>query len=189
MVNQTESISSPQTEPGFATTFRLASRFSFWVQLGLGTVSAIALLFAMFSRNLTPEINTSGVGFGIFFAIVGILLLGVRVLWDFRYRVLGRRLQAIQPEIHPQIEDISKVLWIGLIASLVGILIAFVASEQTVGMVLAKTLAQPRGVAVYTPETMIRPLDVFVMLANVNLIGAHLCGAVTSLGLLSQVDS
>jgi Protein of unknown function (DUF3611) len=61
-------------------------------------------------------------------------------------------------------------------------------SEVTVIAVLAKSLALPQGVAVYRPENVIRSLDLFVVLANVNLIGAHLVGSLTSLGLLNWLE-
>ena len=191
MMNQSESLPQSLTQPEFVATFRFFSRFSFWIQLALGAVSGIALLFAMFSRNLSEQTNNAGMGFGIFLAIVGILLLCFRIFWDFRYRLLGRRLQAANPDLHPSQEDITRTLRIGLILSLTGLLIAFVASEETVAVVLAKTLAQPQApqaIAAYTPENVIRSLDVFVALANVNMIGAHFFGAVTSLGLLNWVE-
>lgn len=39
------------TKQRFAATFRLVSRFSFWVQLALASTSGIALAFAVFSRS------------------------------------------------------------------------------------------------------------------------------------------
>jgi len=55
-----------------------------------------------------------------------------------------------------------------LIVSLVGLLLAFLASEVTLATVAAKALALPQGVAAYTSIHSIRPLDIFVVLANVN---------------------
>jgi Protein of unknown function (DUF3611) len=187
-VNQSQPLSQPSTQPEFVATFRFFSRFSFWIQLLLGIVSAIALLFAMFSRNMTEPTNNAGIGFGIFLAIVGILLLCFRIFWDFRYRLLGRRLQAANPQFHPSKQNITQTLRIGLISSFVGLLIAFVASEETVAVILAKTLSQPQAIAAYTPDVVIRSLDIFVTLANVNMIGAHFFGSVTSLGLLNWVE-
>jgi hypothetical protein len=77
----------------------------------------------------------------------------------------------------------------GLIVSLIGLLLAFLASEVTVIAVLSKALALPQGVAVYRPENVIRSLDLLVVLANVNLIGSHLIGGATSLGLLNWLGS
>lgn len=188
MTNKLESYLPLPTKQKFAATFRIASRISFWVQLALGSAAGIALWFAMFSRNFTAQMSNPGIGFGIFLAITGILVLGFRVYWASRYRRLAKRLQAPEPELHPRKEDIIQVLRIGLFVSLVGILIAFLATEVTVDVILAKALAQPQGVAVYTPENVIRSLDICVVLANVNMIGAHFIGGVTSLGLLYWLE-
>ena len=187
-MDRSNSLSQPLTQPEFVATFRFFSRFSFWFQLVFGMVSGIALLFAMFSRNLSEPTNNAGMGFGIFLALFSLLLLCFRIFWDFRYRLLGRRLQAANTQLHPSPEDITKTLRIGLYSSLVGVLIAFVASEESLAVVLAKTLAQPQAMAAYAPGNVMRSLDIFVTLANVNMIGAHLCGAVTSLGLLNWVE-
>ncbi len=188
MPNQLGSYLPTPTKQKFAATFRLVSRFSFWIQLLLGAISALALLLATFSRNLSVQTDSTGIGFGIFLASIGILLLCFRVYWAFRYRRLAKRLQSPNRELHPRREDIIKVLQVGLIVSLAGILSAFLASEFSVVVVLAKALAQPQGIAVYNRENVIRSLDIFVVLANVNMIGAHFVGGVTSLGLLEWVD-
>lgn len=187
-LNQPESLSQPLTQSEFVATFRLFSRFSFWIQLFLGAVSGIVLVFAMLGRNMSEQTNNAGIGFGVFLAIIGLLLLCFRIFWDFRYRLLGRLLHAENSQVYPSKEHITHTLRIGLVSSLVGVLIAFVASEETVAVVLAKTLSQPQAMAAYAPENVIRSLDIFVTMANVNLIGAHFFGAVTSLGLLNWVE-
>lgn len=188
MLHNLKSSLPVPTKQKFAATFRVVSRISFWVQLALGAVYGIALLLAMFSRNITTQADSPVIGFGIFLAIISILLLCFRVYWAFRYRGLAKRLQAPNPEIHPKKEDIVQVLNLGLIVSFVGMLIAFLGSEVTVVAVLTKALALPQGVAVYRPENVIRSLDIFVALANVNMIGAHFVGGVTSFGLLNWLD-
>ena len=188
-MNQPESLSQPLTNTEFVATFRLFSRVSFWIQLFLGAVSGIVLVFAMLGRNMSEQTNNNaGIGFGVFLAILGLLLLCFRIFWDFRYRLLGRLLHAENSEVYPSKEHITHTLRIGLVSSLVGVLIAFVASEETVAVVLAKTLSQPQTMTAYAPENVIRSLDIFVTMANVNLIGAHFFGAVTSLGLLNWVE-
>jgi len=187
-MNQPESLSPPLTQSEFVEPFRLFSRFSFWIQLFFGAVSGIVLLFAMLGRNMSEQTNNAGIGLRVVLAIVGFLLLCFRIFGDFRYRLLGRLLHAENSQVYPSKEHITHTLRVGLISSLVGVLIAFVASEETVAVVLAKTLSQPQALAAYTPENVIRFLDIFVTMANVNLIGAHFFGAVTSLGLLNWVE-
>ena len=72
--------------------------------------------------------------------------------------------------------------------SVIALLLAIFSRNLSVVVVLAKALAEPQGVAVYNRENVIRWLDIFVVLSNVNLIGAHFVGGITSLGLLEWVD-
>lgn len=187
-LNKLNSYLPAPTKKKFAAIFRVVSRFSFWIQLGLGGFSGIVLLLAIFSRNSTTPTSNPAIGFGIFLGAVGIVLLAVRIYFAFRYRRLARRLQSPDIEIHPKREDVIRVLQIGLILSGVGLLLAFLASEVTTIALLARSLAIPQGVAVYRPENVIRSLDIFVVLANVNLIGANLVGGATSLGLIEWLD-
>lgn len=177
------------TKQRFADAFRVVRRISFSVQLALGAVSGLALLLAIFSRNVTAQTTTNPVmGFGVFLGIIGILVLCFRLYWSFRYRRLDKLLQSPNRELHPRKEDVIQVLSTGLIVSLIGLLLAFLASEMTVAVVAAKALALPPGVAAYTSTNFIRPLDIFVVLANVNMIGAHFVGSVTALGLSNWLD-
>lgn len=53
MSNDLNSYLPVPTKQRFAVTFYLVRRISFWVQLGLGGVSGLALLLAIFSRNVS----------------------------------------------------------------------------------------------------------------------------------------
>ena len=176
------------TKQRFAVTFRVVSRFSFWIQLALASTSGIALTFAVFSRSLSVATENAAIGLSIFLAVVGVLLAVFRIFWAFRGRVLSRRLQSPERELHPRKEEVIQVLKIGLIASFIGMLLAFIASEVSAISILSQALAVPQGVAVYQQGNVIRSLDILVILANVNLIGTHLVGSLTSLGLLEWID-
>lgn len=176
------------TKQRFAATFRVVSRFSFWIQLALASTSGIALAFAIFSRSFSVATDSAVIGLSIFLAVVGVLLAAFSIVWAFRDRRLARRLQSPDRALHPRKEEVIQALKIGLIISFIGMLLAFVASEVSAIAVLSKALAEPQGVAVYQRANVIRSLDILVILANVNLIGTHLVGSVTSLGLLEWID-
>lgn len=183
-------LKTPSSSPSkqkFAVTFRLFSKISFWIQLALGAVSTIVLLLVIFSRNFS-DINNPFIGLGIFLGVCGIIAVGIRIFWAYRYTVLAKRLQSSNSNLHPKKEEVIKVLRIGLIISLIGIGVGFLASVETVIAVLAKTLAQPQGVAVYNPETVVRSIDLLLILANVTIIGAHFLGSINSLGLVEWLD-
>ena len=183
---QSKTSSSSPTKKEFAGTFRLLGRFSFWIHLLLGVVAGIMLLLVMFSRNFS-DINSAFIGYGIFLA-VGVIAVGFRIFWAYRYTILAKRLQLPDSNLHPKKEEIIQVLRIGLIISLLGVGLGFLASEVAVIATLGKTLAQPQGVAVYNPETVVRSIDLLLILADVTVIGAHFLGTVNSLGLLEWLD-
>jgi hypothetical protein len=187
MTNLFNKKSELPTKREFASNFRIISRISYWLHLLLGTASGITLLLVAFSRSFADESRSIFFGISIFLAIGALILVGFRVYWAFRYTRMAKRLQQPNPNLHPKREEIIRVLRIGLIVSLVGLVLAFVASEITTVAVLAKAIAQPQGVAVYDPKKIVREMDLFLILADVNLIGAHLLGSVSSLGLLNWI--
>lgn len=189
MSNDLNSYLPVPTKQRFAATFQVVRPISFWIQLALGSISSLALLLAVFSRSSIVQTTTnSAMQAGVFLGVIGILVLCFRLYWGNRYRRLDKLLQSPNRELHPRKQDVIQVLEIALIASLIGLALAFLASEVTVVTALSKILAVAQGVAITRPENTIRPLDLFVVLANVNLIGAHLVGGATSLGLLYWLD-
>jgi uncharacterized membrane protein YidH (DUF202 family) len=187
MANLFEKKSELPSKREFASKFRIISRISYWLHLLLGTASGITLLLVSFSRSFTDESRNIFIVISIFLAIAALVAVGFRVYWAVRYSRMAKRLQQPNPNLHPKREEIIRILRIGLIVSLVGLILAFLASEITTVAVLAKAIAQPQGVAVYDPEKIVREMDLFLILADVNLIGAHLLGSVDSLGLLNWI--
>lgn len=168
----------------FARTFRLLSRISYWVHIVLGVVSGVTLMLVTFSRSAT----NSGTGIGIFIAMFSLLALAFRVYWALRYRKLARNLQRLAPARQPSRAEIIEVLRIGLIVSLVGLLLAFIASEISLVSLVATSISRPQGVAVYEREQVIKIADLLLVLAQFNILGAHFFGSASSLGLLSWIS-
>lgn len=168
----------------FANTFRILSRISYWIHILLGSISGITLLLVFFSRSAT----NNGTGVGIFIAIFSLIALGFRVYWAYRYRQLAKQLQRVNPDAQPSRTEIIQFLRIGLLASLVGLLLAFIASEISLIALVADAIARPQGVAVYEREHVVRSADLLLILAQLNILGAHFFGSVNSLGLLSWIS-
>ena len=168
----------------FARTFRTLSRISYWIHLILGVASAITLILVIFSRSET----NSSTGVGIFIALFSLIALCFRVFWAWRYRKLAKKLQRVDPQGQPSRGEIIEVLRIGLIASMVGLFLALVASEISLVSLVATAIARPQGVAVYEREQIIQIADLLLVLAEFNILGAHFFGAANSLGLLSWIS-
>jgi Protein of unknown function (DUF3611) len=173
-----------------ANILRFTGWATVWLQLGLGAASVLMLLFAITGRNFTQAVTptpgipiptytqgtTPGVGVSIFWAVCGILAL----LFSTRY---AKRLRNPNPQVHPQKAQVMQLLQVAAIAGFVGMLLFIIGSLSGLGVLLAKSIAQPQGVAIYDPNRLIRSLDVFVAMANVIGIATHFVGTAASGGL------
>jgi hypothetical protein len=166
-------------------TIRLTGWITLWVQLGLTIVSGLALLFAATGRDFSQQPN-AGLGIGIFWGLAGILALLFSVYWNYKYTRFGKQLLNPNPALHPSKADTVRAIRLGIVAGLVGILISILGAGATVGVLVAKSVSQPPGVAITDPYRIIRAMDVFVEVANINSIFAHFIGTVGSLWLLEK---
>ncbi|MBI1242411.1 DUF3611 family protein [Umezakia ovalisporum] len=169
-----------------ANQIRLTGWMMLWVQLALALVSGLLLLFTYTGRDFVGQSNP-GLGIGIFWAVTGILLLLFSVFWDFRYTRIGRRLDNPNPTLHPSKTDTITAIRMGIVVSLVGMLLTILGSGTSVSLLVAKVVSQPPGVAIISPNKIIRGMDVFIVVANINGIAAHYIGAVASMWLLEKV--
>lgn len=193
MSQKPDSQSPPSALRQIATIFRLAGWASLWIQLVLGVISVIVLLFASVSRGLvagsSQNQQSSGTGFGIFFAVIGVITLAVGVYFAFRYTRIGRQLQSPNANQRPRKADTIRILWLGLLVNLLGMLLTIVGAQAIAGALLLRSLSLPQGVGAVlsNPAEVIRPVDIFVVQANTNIVAAHFAGLVASLFLLNRV--
>lgn len=191
MVNKSDSSSLPAALQQIAVAFRLAGWLSFWTQLVLAVVSTLVLLFASVSRDAVPQNQQNpGTGFGIFLAVSALITLGLGVYLAFRYTRIARQLRSANPSNRPRKLETVKILRLGLIVNLVGILLSLLGAQAIAGTLLLKSLSVPQigfGAGLTAPQALIRPLDIFVVQANTNTVAAHFCGLVASLFLLNRI--
>lgn len=180
---------------------RLAGWIGFWVELGFAVAGGLTLLFAITGRSFNQTITTPtsvpgaavnytqsttpGLGIGIFWAGCGILLLLFNVCLAFRQTRLARRLRNGDISTHPKKSEVMQIVRWGIIASLVGMLATIIGGGITLAVLLAKSIAVPQGVAIVDPNRIIRALDIFVALANMNGITGNFVGLVAGLGILN----
>jgi hypothetical protein len=175
-----------------AQAFRLIGWISFWTQLVLGIVSGGILLSAIvFSRGGTNT-NNPGIGFGAFFAVSGLVALGIGIYLAFRYIRTGRELASSNANNRPRKIETVKVLQFALVVHLAGMLLTLLGAQAIAGTLIVKSLTLPQlGVGVYTqidPNRIIQPIDIFVVQANTNTVTAHFAGLVSSIWLLHRLS-
>jgi len=189
-VEKSESKSPPAALQQIAVAFRLVGWASFWVQLVLGVVSTLVLIFASLGRDIATQGQTNaGTGIGIVFAVSGIVTLAIGGYIAFRYTRIGKRLQSTNPSNRPRKADTIQILRLGLIINLVGTLLTILGAQAIAGILLLRSLSLPQGfgAAIYNPQQVIRPVDIFVVQANTNTVAAHFAGLIATLFLLNRV--
>lgn len=170
-----------------ASSFRFYGWVGFWVQLVMAFLAAIALLFALSGRVFSADTD-SGAGITIFWAMGAIGLLVVGILFDIRYvRIAKGLLHEPGGQLHPRKAGAIRLLRLGALVSFVGMMLALLGAGTGVGVLVAKTVSQPPGVAILDSNKIVRAMDVFVVLANITLIAAHLAGTVIAFWLLDRV--
>lgn len=177
-----------------ASTLKLAGNIGFWVQLVLGVVAALILLFASASLvggsdNAAQDPTFSqGSAFGLFCAAGGIVALVVSIFFFFRYRTIARLMLVGDNALRPKKSYTIRTIKFGLVANLVGMLLAIIGAESFVGLVLGKSLTIPQGAVFSNTSQLIQPKDLFIILANTHTIASHFTGIVIALWLLDRLN-
>lgn len=176
-----------------STSFRWFGWISFWVQVVLGVISSLALLFAF--ANLSARSGDSsnpGAGAGLFFSTCGLIAVYLGAYWAFRYTRIARRLRSRDEARRPKPKDAIRILKLGLYIGMGGMLLTLLGAEATVGSLLAKALAQPQGAAIFggagNVTRFVQPLDIFVVQATTNILLAHFGSLVCTLWVLNSID-
>lgn len=170
-----------------ASTFRLFGWIGFWSQLAMTFIAGIAILIVIAGTVLTPNTQVNN-DVGILSAFGGVAILILGVVSHFRYVRIARALMH-EPGamLHPHKLETARRLRVGAIVGFGGILLALIGCTTSVGLLLAKTVAQPPGVAIIDPNKIVRAIDVFIVIANLTLIAAHLIGTVIAFWLLDRL--
>lgn len=158
-------------------------------QLGLGIAAGVLLLFAIAGRNFNSAISsqenntagtTPGLGIATFWAVCAIAVLLYTAFLAFRQLLFARRLRHANHDRHPKKSDVIQVLKLGIMAGFIGMAFSILGGGSALGVLLSKAISQPQGVAIYDPTRIIRPLDVFLAMANMITMTAHFLGTIAS---------
>ncbi len=153
----------------------------------MGATSAIILGLIIFSRRLGTTADNAAIGISIVLTVSSLVALGIRIFWAWRYSRLARQLESVNTAVQPNRGEILNVLRLGLTISLLGLILAFFASETTVVSIIAQAIAQPQASTLYEPQQAIETADLFLDFVNVTILGAHALGTINSLGLINWI--
>ncbi|ACK66211.1 conserved hypothetical protein [Rippkaea orientalis PCC 8801] len=160
---------------------------SFWAQIVLGIISLLALGTGSF-RPSTPDEPAANpaTGFAIFFALCGLVALGISVYFSLRYTKIAELLRSPDPARRPKRSDTLNVISWGLRVNLIGMLLSLVGTQSSVGNVLIKSVSQT-GAVRGGAGCLVVAADVFSIQANTTAVTAHFLGIGISLWLLNRI--
>ncbi|HEY9647393.1 MAG TPA: DUF3611 family protein [Chroococcidiopsis sp.] len=169
-----------------ASALRVAGWGIFWVQLLLGVVAALVLIFFISLGGSTGG-NLLKNGVGIFFALLGLITLGISIFFAFRYTRIARQLQS-HGSGRPTKGQTIMLVQKGLLVNLVGMLFTIFGAQAIIGTILAIALSQPQGWILRSAALpIVQPLDLFVVQSNINAVTAHFIGIAASFWLLLRL--
>ena len=171
-----------------SSTLTILGNAGFWLQLILGIVSLMLLFFA--SPLLRSTGNEDGSkNLAIFCAALGVLTLAVSIFFFFRrYISIGNTLKRGNKKDRPNKKYTIRLIKLGLISNLVGMLISLIGAEAFAGILYGKAAQIPAGAAVYNTNQLIEPVEIMALLANVHTIFSHFAGIVIGLLLLDRIN-
>ena len=175
------------TPQEFAITLRASSRLAFWLQFGFAVFSAAILSFAIADPNFNLKTTNPLSGAGLFLAMGGLVVLAVGVYWTFNYRHLARQLDDFDGGVHLKKSEVINTLWRGLFINAVGLVLTLLGVEAIIGTLIAKSLTQVQGLAIYNSTQLIEPLDLLVIQASINAIVAQSIGILLAAWLISRI--
>lgn len=165
--------------------FRMAGWVSLWAQAIIGVTSS--LLFVIDALESDTRLSNAGSGL---FAALGLVAAFVSAFWGFRYVLLGRKLRTSNPDLRPKPKDAARIVRIGTLISMVGMLMTILGGSAVVGSLWLRSLRQLSTSVAIIQDTsaFINAADIAVVFSVVNTMVAHYVGLCVSLWLQYVVD-
>jgi hypothetical protein len=127
---------------GLATSFRRLGRTGFWLQVVLGSFPVLLMLY-IFAFTGTLSGTRAGLPIVEYLTVANLLVLLFTAIWFYRYIGLAKRIA--DPVTRPTESAVLRRVWVGLVASVLGILFSMVVMLIEVGQLLFYFLAAPQG--------------------------------------------
>ena len=180
----------PSQPQKIAKSFKRLGWVAFWLQLVMTTLPILLMIYVLFFCS-SASLQRSGVGIGEYLGLFGLAVLLFTIVWAYRYTRLGDRMA--DPKRRPPKESVIQSLWIGLLASCLGILFAMLLMFIEVGRLLFVFLDAPQGgvqvvqTETQDPSTWASAIDMVGLLADLSVLAAELMFLAFTLWLLFRM--
>lgn len=173
---------------GLAKTFQRTGRVGFWVQVVMGAFPVLLMLYVFtFSGSVTGP--RQGLPIVSYLTAINLLLLVFVVFWFSRYPAIGRKIA--DSATRPSEGSVTRTVWIGLIASSLGIVFSILVMLIEVSQMLFYFLSTPQGgVPTFqtTPTSLggswVSAVDFASLMALVVVLAAEVLATIFGLWLL-----
>jgi hypothetical protein len=179
---------TPSKNTSLAKAFSRLGWIGFWVQVLLGSVPVLLMIYVFVFARTTASGARGGVALVEYLTIASLLLLGFTTLWSYRYTVVARRIA--DPEHLPTPTLPARTAWTGVWVSMLGVLLSMVVMLIEVAHLLFYFLKVPQvGVpAIQTTgggqSSWVSAVDIMNLMALLLAMFAQLIILIFSLWLL-----
>lgn len=171
--------------------FRKIGWLGFWTQIVIAVVpiAAFVIVFSTVRGFSLPGDRIDILGW---FSLASIVLLLFTTFWSWRYRSIGRRLEAGETAVDAH--ALSRTVWTGITASSLGVLLSLVVVLAEVIYLLLVFLEAPQGGAPVfqtadgSALSWITALDLLSLLALMLTAAAEIITLLLSLWLLHRLS-
>ncbi len=184
-----ESLQSSGTQ-SLAKTFSRLGRIGFWVQIVVGSIPFLLMVYAfIFTRS--PSGPRAGFVLVEYLTLASLLILIFTIVWFHRHTRLAKRIA--DPQACPPASSVIRSVWTGLISSGIGLLFSMLVMVIETGHLLFYFLAAPQGgvggfPVLQTPDAgpmgWVSAIDMLSLMALSLLVFAELVVLILSLWLL-----
>ncbi|MFZ0614287.1 MAG: DUF3611 family protein [Desulfobacterales bacterium] len=131
----------PSNPEKLAGQFTRIGWVGFWLQLVMLIIPVLLLIYVLFFSS-PGSAQRKGIDLSNYLTYVGLIEMAFTTFWFFRYTRVGSKIA--DPATRPSLAAVMRTLWIGLGASMVGILFSMVLMTGAVGRFLFILLATPQ---------------------------------------------
>jgi hypothetical protein len=178
----------PSRSDSLAAAFSRLGWIGFWVQIALGTIPVVLMIYALAFGRGTGGGTRGGLPLIEYLTIASLAVLAFTTLWSYRYTRLAKRIA--DPLRRPSQVAVERTVWMGVTASALGMLFSILVMLAEVTHLLVYFLRAPQaGVPVIqtagsAPATWVSAIDIVSLLALILILFGELVVLVFSLWLL-----
>ncbi len=174
----------------FALRLKIFGAVAFWMQLCLGLIAALLLVVTTSSSYYEENLPSLFHGFswadGIVWAYFSLGMLALTVIGFYACILLSRSLR--RGELPGGgAKSVKRLVSTVNVGSTLGLTLAIIGTAFSIALLISKTVSEPPGIAITDPQAIVRAVDVFVLLANFDIVVAHFAGILTCLWILHRL--